>query len=113
MTEPFVSVYEPAEISLDGATGEVFAGSLPTVHVNFDDQVDLLIPRGSNEFVRHIMAHTNIPGSANEKRYHDGPLATLATAKRPPDPLDPLPPRLGGGGQHRRIHGWDERRRPG
>jgi glutamate-5-semialdehyde dehydrogenase len=26
-----------------------------------DDRVDLLIPRGSNEFVRHIMAHTNIP----------------------------------------------------
>jgi len=26
-----------------------------------DDQVDLIIPRGSNEFVRHIMAHTNIP----------------------------------------------------
>lgn len=26
-----------------------------------DDQIDLIIPRGSNEFVRHIMAHTNIP----------------------------------------------------
>jgi glutamate-5-semialdehyde dehydrogenase len=26
-----------------------------------DDRIDLLIPRGSNEFVRHIMANTNIP----------------------------------------------------
>ncbi|MBP7050931.1 MAG: glutamate-5-semialdehyde dehydrogenase [Phycisphaerae bacterium] len=26
-----------------------------------DEQIDLVIPRGSNEFVRHIMAHTNIP----------------------------------------------------
>ena len=26
-----------------------------------DDQIDLIIPRGSNEFVRHIMANTNIP----------------------------------------------------
>jgi len=26
-----------------------------------DEQIDLLIPRGSNDFVRHIMANTNIP----------------------------------------------------
>jgi glutamate-5-semialdehyde dehydrogenase len=26
-----------------------------------DDRIDLIIPRGSNEFVRHIMANTNIP----------------------------------------------------
>jgi glutamate-5-semialdehyde dehydrogenase len=26
-----------------------------------DEQIDLIVPRGSNEFVRHIMAHTNIP----------------------------------------------------
>jgi glutamate-5-semialdehyde dehydrogenase len=26
-----------------------------------DEQIDLIIPRGSNEFVRHIMQHTNIP----------------------------------------------------
>ena len=26
-----------------------------------DDQIDLIIPRGSNAFVRHIMDHTNIP----------------------------------------------------
>jgi glutamate-5-semialdehyde dehydrogenase len=26
-----------------------------------DEHIDLLIPRGSNEFVRHIMTHTNIP----------------------------------------------------
>jgi glutamate-5-semialdehyde dehydrogenase len=26
-----------------------------------DEQIDLLVPRGSNEFVRHIMAGTNIP----------------------------------------------------
>lgn len=26
-----------------------------------DDRIDLIIPRGSNEFVRHIMASTNIP----------------------------------------------------
>ncbi len=26
-----------------------------------DEQIDLIVPRGSNEFVRHIMANTNIP----------------------------------------------------
>ena len=26
-----------------------------------DEQIDLIIPRGSNEFVRHIMQHSNIP----------------------------------------------------
>jgi len=26
-----------------------------------DEQIDLIVPRGSNEFVRHIMTHTNIP----------------------------------------------------
>jgi glutamate-5-semialdehyde dehydrogenase len=29
--------------------------------LDMDDAIDLIIPRGSNEFVRHIMAHTNIP----------------------------------------------------
>jgi glutamate-5-semialdehyde dehydrogenase len=29
--------------------------------LNWDDCIDLIIPRGSNEFVRYIMAHTNIP----------------------------------------------------
>jgi glutamate-5-semialdehyde dehydrogenase len=29
--------------------------------LDLDDRIDLIIPRGSNEFVRHIMANTNIP----------------------------------------------------
>jgi glutamate-5-semialdehyde dehydrogenase len=29
--------------------------------LNLDDDIDLIIPRGSNEFVKHIMNHSNIP----------------------------------------------------
>lgn len=29
--------------------------------LELDDHIDLIVPRGSNEFVRHIMTHTNIP----------------------------------------------------
>lgn len=29
--------------------------------LNLDENIDLIIPRGSNEFVRHIMNHTTIP----------------------------------------------------
>lgn len=29
--------------------------------LNLDDDIDLIIPRGSNEFVKHIMTHSNIP----------------------------------------------------
>jgi glutamate-5-semialdehyde dehydrogenase len=32
-----------------------------TAMLSLDDQIDLIIPRGSNEFVRYIMDHTNIP----------------------------------------------------
>ena len=29
--------------------------------LSLDEYIDLIIPRGSNEFVRYIMDHTNIP----------------------------------------------------
>ncbi|RKY10175.1 MAG: glutamate-5-semialdehyde dehydrogenase [Planctomycetota bacterium] len=29
--------------------------------LSLDDDIDLIIPRGSNEFVKHIMTHSNIP----------------------------------------------------
>src|SRR5207249_8283895 len=32
---------EGEEISLDGTTGEVFAGVIPTIDPNFDEEVDL------------------------------------------------------------------------
>lgn len=51
------------------STGEVPADSLQLVEaredvqalLSRDDAVDLLIPRGSNEFVRYIKEHSNIP----------------------------------------------------
>lgn len=51
------------------STGEVPADSLQIVEaredvqalLSRDDAVDLLIPRGSNEFVRYIKEHSNIP----------------------------------------------------
>jgi pyruvate,orthophosphate dikinase len=58
-TTPTGSFKEGDWISLDGATGEVFAGSLPTVHVNFDDQTDLRTILGWADEIRRLQVWTN------------------------------------------------------
>ena len=46
-------------ISLDGATGEVFLGALPTVDVRFDEQIDLARILGWADQVRRLEVWTN------------------------------------------------------
>ncbi len=58
-TTPTGSFKEGDWISLDGATGEVFAGSLPTIHVNFDDQTELRTILGWADEVRRLQVWTN------------------------------------------------------
>ncbi len=59
----FETIYEAAiEAGLpEGCMAQAEMRSEITELLECDDMVDLLIPRGSNEFVRYIMDHTRIP----------------------------------------------------
>ena len=55
-----------ADASLEAGIPEGWLGLLETREdvddmLSMDEQLDLIVPRGSNAFVRHIMSNTNIP----------------------------------------------------
>jgi pyruvate,orthophosphate dikinase len=54
-----VTVKEGDWVSLDGSSGEVFAGSLPTVSARFEDQKDLQTVLGWADKVRKLQIWTN------------------------------------------------------
>src|SRR5664280_1410828 len=54
-----ITVKEGDWVSLDGSTGEVFAGALPTVSARFEDQKDLQTVLGWADKVRKLMIWTN------------------------------------------------------
>jgi pyruvate,orthophosphate dikinase len=54
-----VTIKEGDAISLDGSTGEVFVGALPTVHARFEDQKDLQTVLGWADKVRKLQIWTN------------------------------------------------------
>jgi pyruvate,orthophosphate dikinase len=54
-----VTIKEGDAISLDGSTGEVFVGALPTVHARYEDQKDLQTVLGWADKVRKLMIWTN------------------------------------------------------
>jgi len=54
-----VTIKEGDAVSLDGSTGEVFAGALPTVHARYEDQKDLQTVLGWADKVRRLQVWTN------------------------------------------------------
>ena len=54
-----VTFKEGDEISLDGSTGEVFLGAIPTVHARFEDQPELQTVLGWADEVRRLQVWTN------------------------------------------------------
>ena len=54
-----VTIKEGDSISLDGSTGEVFVGALPTVSARYEDQKDLQTVLGWADKVRKLMIWTN------------------------------------------------------
>jgi len=54
-----VTIKEGDPISLDGSTGEVFVGALPTVHARYEDQKDLQTVLGWADKVRKLQVWTN------------------------------------------------------
>jgi pyruvate,orthophosphate dikinase len=54
-----ITVKEGDWVSLDGSTGDVFAGALPTVSARFEDQKDLQTVLGWADKVRKLMIWTN------------------------------------------------------
>jgi pyruvate,orthophosphate dikinase len=54
-----VTIKEGDPISLDGSTGEVFVGALPTVSARYEDQKDLQTVLGWADKVRKLMIWTN------------------------------------------------------
>ncbi len=53
------TVKEGDWVSLDGSSGEVFVGALPTVHARYEDQKDLQTVLGWADKVRKLMIWTN------------------------------------------------------
>jgi len=54
-----VTIKEGDPISLDGSSGEVFVGALPTVHARYEDQKDLQTVLGWADKVRRLQIWTN------------------------------------------------------
>jgi pyruvate,orthophosphate dikinase len=54
-----VTIKEGDSVSLDGSTGEVFVGALPTVHARYEDQKDLQTVLSWADKVRKLMIWTN------------------------------------------------------
>jgi pyruvate,orthophosphate dikinase len=54
-----VTIKEGDSISLDGSTGEVFVGALPTVHAQYDGQKDLQTILGMADKIRRLQIWTN------------------------------------------------------
>ena len=54
-----ITVKEGDWVSLDGSTGDVFAGALPTVSARYEDQKDLQTVLGWADKVRKLMIWTN------------------------------------------------------
>ncbi|MCK4962424.1 MAG: pyruvate, phosphate dikinase, partial [Anaerolineales bacterium] len=52
-------IQEGEFVSIDGATGEVFAGSLPTIEANFEDERELITLLGWADEVRRLGVWTN------------------------------------------------------
>ena len=58
-SESGASFAEGDWISLDGSTGEVFSGAIPTVHARYEDQHDLQTVLGWADEVRRMQVWTN------------------------------------------------------
>ncbi len=54
-----MTIKEGDWVSLDGSTGEVFVGALPTVHARFEDQTDLQKVLGWADKIRRLQIWTN------------------------------------------------------
>jgi pyruvate,orthophosphate dikinase len=65
-----VKVAEGDMISIDGTTGEIFAGELPTIETNFEDQIDLATLLGWADEVRRLQvwANADYPRDAQRAR---------------------------------------------
>ena len=53
------TIFEGEEISLDGATGEIFAGSLPTIDAHFSEEEDLVTLLGWADDVKRLGVWAN------------------------------------------------------
>ncbi len=61
---------EMEQISIDGTTGEVFAGAIPTIEPNFQKEVDLVTLLGWADKIRRlgVWANADYPRDANKAR---------------------------------------------
>jgi pyruvate,orthophosphate dikinase len=66
-----VKVAEGDMISIDGTTGEIFAGELPTIETNFEDQIDLATLLGWADEVRRLQVWANADYPRDAQRARD------------------------------------------